>query len=43
MSKKVDNALCPIKKVDNDGICPINLKLAELIVKHIIRSQSCKS
>ena len=23
-SKKVDNALCPIKKADNDAICPIN-------------------
>ena len=24
--KKVDNAKCPIKKVDNDAICPINLE-----------------
>ena len=40
--KKVDNALCLIKKVDNDAICPINVNfwtnisptLVKLIVEH---------
>ena len=25
ISKKVKNSVCPIKKVDNDAICPINV------------------
>ena len=31
ISKKVDNAICPIKKVDNDAICPINVLFTFII------------